>query len=74
MAGVLLLQDFILNNQLRSFKISGEKSQTTIRFSLNDILYHQRRISSVWRMLNRNNANPVAKTFLGRVVSISFDE
>jgi len=74
MANTLLLHDFISNHQFQSFKIMGEKSRTVIKFSFRDVLYHQPRIVAVFKMLNRSNSNPMAKTFLGQVTAISFEQ
>mgnify|MGYP003575758230 CR=1 FL=1 len=74
MANTLLLHDFITNHHFQSFKIVGEKSRTIIKFSLRDVLYHQPRITAVFKMLNRNQSKPIAKSFLGQVMAISFEE
>ena len=72
MANVTLLQNFVQHNAIHAFKVYGEQSRTHIKFSIKDVLFNQAQIVALWRSLNRNHTKPVAKTFLGKIVSISF--
>ena len=60
----------IIAQYLSRFSIAKTGADQTIRFSLADIYAKQGQIVALWRELNQMNMKPMAKTFLGRIVSI----
>ena len=72
MAATLSLTDLLIAKQHQRMQVAEHNDVTTLRFSWREILWEQHRIVGIWRSLNRNGKNPVAKTFLGRIAAISF--
>lgn len=71
MAVTTFLQDYVHHNKLQTSKVYEFDSRTCIHFSIYDVFFRQHQIASLWRALNQNEYKPIAKTFLGKVISIS---
>ena len=74
MAQNFVLQDLINENSLQQPVISEVGSKINIRFKLTDVLSHLAQIQLIWSSLVNKRAKPIAKTFLGRITSISYDK
>lgn len=72
MANLLLTHEQASDKYPQTFKILGQEYRNHIRFTPKDILFHQKQIVAIWRSLNKSRSKPIAKTFLGRIVAISF--
>jgi len=70
MTATLSIKD-IIAQYLSSYRLNKAGSGQLIRFSMMDIFVNQRRIVALWRELNERGMKPAAKTFLGKIVSIS---
>jgi hypothetical protein len=70
MTATVTIKD-IIAQYLSKFSLNRTGSDEVIRFSLSDIFYNQTKIVALWRELNKRGMKPVAKTFLGRITSIS---
>ncbi|RYY11076.1 MAG: hypothetical protein EOO04_35855 [Chitinophagaceae bacterium] len=70
MTATLSIKD-IIAQYLSSYRLNKAGSAQQISFPMTDIFMNQRRIVALWRELNERGMKPVAKTFLGKIVSIS---
>ena len=69
MTGTLSIRD-IITQYLSKFSVTKTETDQTIHFSIVDIYTNQRQIVALWRELNHMNMKPVAKIWLGKIVSI----
>lgn len=67
MTATMNINDLSSHRQLHGAGMSTR----TIRFSWSEILYGQAQIVALWRSLRAEGLNPVAHTFLGRIMSIT---
>lgn len=70
MTGTLSIKD-IIAQYLSTYSLNKAGADQVIRFSISDILFNQRQIVALWRELNHRGMKPAAKTFLGKIMSIS---
>ncbi len=71
MFSVSLFQNFVDEYNIKPPKVYELNSRVHIHFSLSDILFKQNEIVGLWRAFNKHDYKPIAKTFLGKITSIS---